>query len=1169
MAPTLSVVVPIYNVEEYLAECLESLAAQTLTDLEILLIDDGSPDRSAVIAKDFVDRDPRFRLIHQENQGLGPARNTGARHATGTYLAFADSDDVVPLPAYEHMVRTLEGSGSDLVTGAVDRFDEHGGARARFYGDAFRATRTRTHVTRDPELLHDRTAWNKVFRRAFWEAHRFAFPPGAYEDIPVIIPAHVRAARVDVLADVVYRYRTRASGADLSITQRRTEAGNFAARIASVVRVSEFLREHAPGLKDAYDLTTLAADLMIFINVVEDGDDRYREELCREVGGYVRRVNPELLTRLTSVQRLKYHLACEGRVADLVTVREYERTGLPALPPVARGALRRRWYAGHPFRDDAERPVPASVYDMTDELRLQSRVDSVTWDGDVLRLGGHAYVRGLPMALDDELEISLVHKVSGRRLHPEVRRVEAPHVTAATRQAAVSYDGSGFEAAVDVASLLDGSGTMTDWRVHAAVRVGRGFTRVREHGTIEGLGAHARWAPFHDLPDGSRLHVTRTGAGVTVQVRRPEAFVEEIVHDGPTVVLSGWLGGGAVRGGTARLHCPERSVRPSMPIVYGAESGGRVPFAVHIDLDDLLATGDDAPSRLRHDLSLASSGGRVRVSVPAGFRDRTILHGPRALLLTRTRYGNLTLLDTAPRVLITALRRDGDDLVVTGTPLGTARPAHLALHWREHAESRPLTPTWRDGAFTLRLRPGAMPIPGRPGGESGTLPLGAGRWDLVAEDADGGALGVVVARDCLSDLPTPHEDAGFRYEPRPARGDEGLCIVSRVAFALDEAGPYARRVLHESDYAAYRHRPVRDLVLFESYFGWQYSCNPKAIYEEFLRRDTGCELVWVTSERPYAPPDGCRTVRRMTREYYELTAAARFIVNNAAQPHTYRPRPGQLYVQTWHGTPIKSVGFDMLWSSMPRRDQRRRVLAEDVARWDLLISPNPFTTEVMRASFHYEGEILESGYPRNDRAFRPGADALRAQVRRALGIPDGKRAILYAPTWRDNLRTSGLSTARSDLPLDLEQASLALRDDAVLLLRPHHMLHVDVPPGLDGFVIDVGAHPDITELFLAADALVTDYSSAMCDFAGLGKPILLFTPDLDDYRDSIRGFALDLPKNPPGPLLHTSHDLIEALTSLDDVARASEPLLATFATRFAPHDDGHAGARVVDHLLNL
>ena len=240
----ISVVVPVYNVEAYLRECLESVATQSFKDLEVIMVDDGSTDGSVAICEEFAARDERFKLVRQPNGGLGNARNNGAKVATGEFLNFLDSDDVLPKHALRTLIRSLDKTGSDFATGNVHRFNRGGSSPAPFVAKAFTRTRPATHITKFRGLLVDRIAPNKLFRRSFWDQHGFAFPEGVtHEDIPVILPAHFLAKSVDVISEPVYLYRLRETGG-LSITQRRLEPKVLLDRLSAVSHVSQFLRKH-------------------------------------------------------------------------------------------------------------------------------------------------------------------------------------------------------------------------------------------------------------------------------------------------------------------------------------------------------------------------------------------------------------------------------------------------------------------------------------------------------------------------------------------------------------------------------------------------------------------------------------------------------------------------------------------------------------------------------------------------------------------------------------------------------------------------------------------------------------------------------------------------------------------------------------------------------------
>jgi CDP-glycerol glycerophosphotransferase len=347
-------------------------------------------------------------------------------------------------------------------------------------------------------------------------------------------------------------------------------------------------------------------------------------------------------------------------------------------------------------------------------------------------------------------------------------------------------------------------------------------------------------------------------------------------------------------------------------------------------------------------------------------------------------------------------------------------------------------------------------------------------------------------------------------------------------------------------------------VLFESWHG-SYSDNPRALSEELLRRSSPLRQAWVLPKRPVGLPEAVTVVAPRTRRYLEHLGRARYLVSNDTMPGYFFKKRGCTYLQTWHGTPLKRIGFDIARPAF--RDSRRTLynLKRDVAQWDYLISPNQFSTEILRNAFHYRGPVMEVGYPRNDLLSSPHAGPLREETRHRLGIADGLRAVLYAPTWRDDDAFS--------LHLDLESVVKTLGEGYVVLLR----IHPDVADtfALRGMrqVIDVTPEPDIRELYLAADVLVTDYSSVMFDFAVTGKPMLFFTYDLTFYRDRLRGFYFDFEAEAPGPLLSTSDDVVACLLDLEQVTAGYAPAYERFVERFCHWDDGHAAERVIDALF--
>jgi CDP-glycerol glycerophosphotransferase len=344
-----------------------------------------------------------------------------------------------------------------------------------------------------------------------------------------------------------------------------------------------------------------------------------------------------------------------------------------------------------------------------------------------------------------------------------------------------------------------------------------------------------------------------------------------------------------------------------------------------------------------------------------------------------------------------------------------------------------------------------------------------------------------------------------------------------------------------------------------------FADNPRAIHEGLVaRRGPVDRHTWICTPKTRATvPAGIETVLFGTPQARAALESADLVVGNDCISMEWTKRPGTTYLQTWHGTPLKRIHHDV-----PNAEEGRLTKPDrDVARWDYLLSPNAASTERLRNAFRFRGPVPETGYPRNDVLSRPDREEVRAGMRAGLGIPDGTTAVLYAPTWRDDLVLAGAGGRQFELRLDLADFAARLGADHVLLLRLHSIVsdRLELDPGLP--VVDVTDHPESAELYLAADLLVTDYSSAMFDFAVTGKPMVFFTYDLDHYRDDLRGFYVDPAEVAPGPLLSTSEDVVSAIAGIDKVAAEHAGRYARFRETFCALEDGHATERVLDLLF--
>jgi CDP-glycerol glycerophosphotransferase len=349
-------------------------------------------------------------------------------------------------------------------------------------------------------------------------------------------------------------------------------------------------------------------------------------------------------------------------------------------------------------------------------------------------------------------------------------------------------------------------------------------------------------------------------------------------------------------------------------------------------------------------------------------------------------------------------------------------------------------------------------------------------------------------------------------------------------------------------------------VVFNSFRGL-YSDSPRTLFEALLARGDEHEYVWLSRpDRVSDFPAEVTTVDFGSPEARAALESADVVVSNDHIGFDWDKQPGTVYLQTWHGTPLKRIHNDVLWAP----EGRLAYLDTEIARWDALLSPNAASTPRFRKAFGFTGPVHETGYPRNDVLSSPDRDRIRAEVRAQLGIADGVTAVLYTPTWRDDLVFAEDGGPQHTFPLDLADFATALGEDHVLLLRLHQMVsdRLELPAGSP--ILDVSAYPDIRYLYLAADVLVTDYSSTMFDFAVTGKPILNFTYDLDYFQDTLRGFYFDLAEAAPGPLPATSDEVLAAIAELARRPWQPTPAYTRFRDTFCSLEDGHATERVLE-----
>lgn len=370
------------------------------------------------------------------------------------------------------------------------------------------------------------------------------------------------------------------------------------------------------------------------------------------------------------------------------------------------------------------------------------------------------------------------------------------------------------------------------------------------------------------------------------------------------------------------------------------------------------------------------------------------------------------------------------------------------------------------------------------------------------------------------------------------------------------------------------------LIIFSAFAGRTYSCSPKAIYEYMINTPEykDFKFVWafnkVNEKKKYFSGDRTELVKYNSREFFEKLSAAKYWIFNFKTPKYFIKKENQIFVQCWHGTPLKRLGCDIEIEKGNKATKLKDIhksYINDAKKYDYFVSPSKFASKKFCSAFslkklNKESIILEKGYPRNDYLFSYTNEDIK-KIKSSLNIPEDKKVILYAPTFRDNQYRAGVGHTY-ELGINLLRMKEKLPKDYIILMRLHYLVSnaIDVSQ-FKNFVFDVSNYEDINELYIISDILVTDYSSVFFDYANLKKPILFYMYDLELYKEKIRDFYIDL-KELPGPIVKNDRELIENIKNINNIENQYSSKYKDFNKKYNYLDKGESSSLVVKECIN-
>ena len=1151
LRPTVSIIVPLYNVEQYIGECLDSIAAQDFADYEVVAVDDGSPDGSRAIAEEHAARDRRIRVLSRENGGLGAARNTGVRHARGRYLTFLDSDDTLPPDALATLVEAAESSDAEIAVGALRRFNSKREWLDEWTHRLHRDQRILNGIEEFLPLLRNLYTCDKLFRRDFWDEADLWFREGvAYEDQPLVTELYARARRIVVLDQPVYNYRAREDKS--SISQQTAELRDLRDRIKAWRVSRDALRGRvSDAIYEGWLQTLFDAHFHWYLTSRGTVDDAYWAELRDAVVELTEDAPQELWDATPPDKRVLIELTRQDRRSDVLEFVRLDSRKLDLWPATCRedGILLHLPCLGEPGLEE-------SLFVLRPEqMTLAHSVESFRWlagsesSPATCELSGWAFIRKVDLA-QHESHVSVVlqsSRTGEERVFPSTDN-PAPAFAPPAGDNWCDYEPGTFRAQIAVGDVVAGSHPDERWSVLLRVTAA-GFTVTQEVTRLVRSGS-AGVIPACTLPSGDRV-ISEWRVNKALRLRVVPRAVEVTDVAIADRCLSGVIGGPGHEAVVAVMARAEGTTARTRVV----HTGERREFS--LDLPPLPQVATGRPVKWK--IEAVTDDEAVLGLAYADRQPRVVATKTTTCVVQPNRNGNLFLSEWALGAVAETLAVTTDGVVtVTGSVFGSgAQTSGLVVRSKRSVALGTAVPVV-DGRFNAEVRLTHEVY------RFGQLPLPTGNHDFnlrIATD-DGDSVEVPLRMSSMLNEALPVRIDSKHHEGRVVRGARGVLHAALVRPIGDARSRYHQQRLRR---AAPRSRATTRGVLMQSYFGEQASDSGVSIQKELHRRGSDLPVYWAVQDYGVPVPTGGQPVVVNTPEWYDLLGSVTYYVDNMYQPEYHCKPEGQVIVETFHGYPFKRMGHPH-WEAMQLSQARIAAYDRRASEWDFLVSPARYATPLLQEAFAYTGDVLEIGYPRNDVLLSPEAEEIRALTRASLGIAEGQVAVLYAPTFRDYLATSHDRADMADY-LDIPTATRLLGEGMILLVRGHAFnartrQRVGNLPG----VVDVTDYPEVSDLLLAADAAVVDYSSLRFDFGVTGKPMIFNVPDLQRYKDE-RGWLFDFEPTAPGPLVSSTEEVVEQLLALDRVKERHAEDYAAFRASYLSLEDGHAGERFVDAVF--
>ncbi len=1141
MKTRVSVIISLNRERRYLEDCIDSVLEQSINDLEltedyernvqVILVD--NPNHTSEIAQRYARDYSNVEYLCGKDHEAANNLNYASEFAQGDYIIFLDSNVKLTPKAFEMMYIAAIRDDSEMVTGNVLFFNSKNYSESPIHVKAFSGNKQISHITESPELLYDATMINKLFKRSFWKEHEFQFSKQiAYDDL-LAFRCHFHANKISRIFEDCFIWIV-FNGIPHSSNSSGNETENLMDRLSVLRSLDDYFKENIENdlLNETRRRKCLSYDLPSLINSIRDLDEDDSKIFMDLLNDYIKtNVDVEDFKCLDEFDKLKYEYLIDNDYEKLMALLNFQSDELSQT---------RMYLKDSHIMIDVDEAIfkksSVSIDKFIERQRKTSFIQQVKFRANDILVKGLAFIPGLKVESFDDIEYSfyLFNSLTQRKIDLKYKQVKIGNFDSITMPYGedFSYEASGYE--VYIPYSVVGSDFLGENRIVVNFKqngidqtffAGQAQQKIMKKSNlkvklIENKYFIFKYSPLNDL---------------IIDLSYKDRYSNISFEDNKLSIDSSDYNRDLF------LFYPKDSINNEkyIPLTFNNENN-----SYSIDIDDLS----------KSEGILTYSNGEPIV---CDSKEILYFHSDKGQCVIDTKRDHLFKIDKHDNITLVSHVFEKDNVFTLDAKLH-----HLPL---DMEKLKSATLYLKDNK-TMELSHVSEGIISKDGNVKFKLDMSKEEYNKnlyhgyhnVYARYDFGDAAFSTSVQLLNPFSKRFSLGDFSY--RVYRGNGNLFRIQvKRQWDFIQNSPRKRQFIKEKIYKLFRKftRINSKRIVFESMAGEKYSCNPRYLYEFIDENHPEYECIWSMKDE-HTPINGnAKRVRTGSMKYYYYLATSKYLIDNIAFSPDYIKRKGQKVIQTMHGTPLKTLGLDAPGYYLT--EESRNNALRRWSYWDYLTVQSEYVSKIVKRCFRYGEKLLNFGYPRTDILYTKNNKEDIDRIKEKLGIPLDKKVILYAPTFRVE--------KEFDLKIDLNSFKKSLSDDYVFILRLHHLSSGYKHPKNEDFVYDLSKYESSEELYLISDILITDYSSVMFDYAILDRPILLFTYDLDIYRDELRGFYTDIVENRPGPILYTSKEVENAIINIDEVEEETKHLRRKFSEEFNQFENANSSEQIFNTVF--